>query len=385
MDIRLVWIEYKTILLFFLFIFVKCVCVACVQATQPHAATCWMCRHLPFSAIVHLRRANGGSVMRFACILISTNNVVCLYVCVRTDASVCSPLNLLHSKPFFNIRLKVCISSKSILVLISVWCCCWYILRCFNLLARHDTDSSSLSFTVDTSHSLYAMALSTWHIQYISSSLTIISFSIAILISLGTIGDVSAQIEAQPWYETLPAVAMDYKIHLDAGKEDCYYQYVQPGATLYVSFQVSRIYHCFCFGSCAFEFNSQLWRYTHTQTHTTASLRIWFSFDFLRINRLFAAVMVWPDSRYVIQMVKLWNRINGNRLPNTRNKHPPVATMPSVWTINSLVLLANWWTFTSPSSNTRNGPNMPKKSKGFNWIYRISRWAPLRHGGWSAI
>lgn len=82
------------------------------------------------------------------------------------------------------------------------------------------------------------MAYSTWHIQS-SSSLTIISFLLAILISLETIGDVSAQIEAQPWYESLPAVAMDYKIHLDAGKEDCYYQYVQPGATLYVSFQVS--------------------------------------------------------------------------------------------------------------------------------------------------
>lgn len=86
---------------------------------------------------------------------------------------------------------------------------------------------------------MFAMAHSTWHIQYISSSLTIISFTALIWISLGTIGTVSAQIEAQPWYESLPAVAMDYKIHLDAGKEDCYYQYVQPGATLYVSFQVS--------------------------------------------------------------------------------------------------------------------------------------------------
>uniref|UniRef100_A0A6M2DVH5 Putative membrane trafficking protein emp24/gp25l/p24 family n=1 Tax=Xenopsylla cheopis TaxID=163159 RepID=A0A6M2DVH5_XENCH len=49
-------------------------------------------------------------------------------------------------------------------------------------------------------------------------------------------------IESQtvPWYENLPAVAMDYKVHIDAGKEDCYYQYVQPGATFYVSFQVLR-------------------------------------------------------------------------------------------------------------------------------------------------
>lgn len=43
----------------------------------------------------------------------------------------------------------------------------------------------------------------------------------------------------KPWYESLPAVAMDYKVHIDAGKEDCYYQYVQPGATFYVAFSVS--------------------------------------------------------------------------------------------------------------------------------------------------
>ncbi|CAL1685024.1 unnamed protein product [Lasius platythorax] len=41
-------------------------------------------------------------------------------------------------------------------------------------------------------------------------------------------------------YENLPAVAMDYKVHIDAGKEDCYSQYVNPGATFYVSFQVLR-------------------------------------------------------------------------------------------------------------------------------------------------
>jgi len=33
---------------------------------------------------------------------------------------------------------------------------------------------------------------------------------------------------------------MDYKVHVDAGKEDCYFQYVHPGATLYVAFQVLR-------------------------------------------------------------------------------------------------------------------------------------------------
>lgn len=35
-------------------------------------------------------------------------------------------------------------------------------------------------------------------------------------------------------------IILDYKVHIDAGKEDCYYQFVQPGATFYVSFQVIR-------------------------------------------------------------------------------------------------------------------------------------------------
>lgn len=39
-------------------------------------------------------------------------------------------------------------------------------------------------------------------------------------------------------FEALPAVTMDYKVKIDAGKEDCYYQFVSPGATFYVSFQV---------------------------------------------------------------------------------------------------------------------------------------------------
>lgn len=43
-----------------------------------------------------------------------------------------------------------------------------------------------------------------------------------------------------PWYENLPAVAMDYKVHIDPGKEDCYFQYVNVGATFYVSFQVGK-------------------------------------------------------------------------------------------------------------------------------------------------
>lgn len=31
---------------------------------------------------------------------------------------------------------------------------------------------------------------------------------------------------------------MEYKIHVDAGKEDCYWQYVHPKATIYVNMQV---------------------------------------------------------------------------------------------------------------------------------------------------
>jgi len=40
------------------------------------------------------------------------------------------------------------------------------------------------------------------------------------------------------WVDTAPGIAMEYKVHVDAGKEDCYWQYVHPGATLYVSYQV---------------------------------------------------------------------------------------------------------------------------------------------------
>ena len=54
-----------------------------------------------------------------------------------------------------------------------------------------------------------------------------------------TLSTISAQVTTIPWYENLPAVAMDYKVHIDPGKEDCYFQYVNPGATFYVSFQVS--------------------------------------------------------------------------------------------------------------------------------------------------
>lgn len=83
------------------------------------------------------------------------------------------------------------------------------------------------------------MALGTWHFQNISFSSAIHwTLAVYLLLLAGQIHNANGQIEKQPWYDALPAVAMDYKIHLPAGKEDCYYQYVQPGATLYVSFQV---------------------------------------------------------------------------------------------------------------------------------------------------
>ncbi|XP_015514416.1 transmembrane emp24 domain-containing protein 5 [Neodiprion pinetum] len=64
-------------------------------------------------------------------------------------------------------------------------------------------------------------------------------FALDILI-FGALFAVAQAETTQPWYETLPAVAMDYKVHIDPGKEDCYFQYVNPGATFYVSFQVLR-------------------------------------------------------------------------------------------------------------------------------------------------
>ncbi|XP_037040424.1 transmembrane emp24 domain-containing protein 6 [Bradysia coprophila] len=75
------------------------------------------------------------------------------------------------------------------------------------------------------------MANSTWHVYG-----TIFVYLFMCFVCQNVI----TQSDSRPWYESLPAVAMDYKVHIDAGKEDCYYQYVQPGATFYVSFQVIR-------------------------------------------------------------------------------------------------------------------------------------------------
>ncbi|XP_076671311.1 transmembrane emp24 domain-containing protein A [Andrena cerasifolii] len=41
-------------------------------------------------------------------------------------------------------------------------------------------------------------------------------------------------------YEAVPAIVLNYKVHIDAGKEDCYFQYGSVGAEFYVYFQVVR-------------------------------------------------------------------------------------------------------------------------------------------------
>jgi len=43
-----------------------------------------------------------------------------------------------------------------------------------------------------------------------------------------------------PAFNDKLGVAYDYKIHADAGKEDCFFQFVQSHASLYVAFQVMR-------------------------------------------------------------------------------------------------------------------------------------------------
>ena len=77
----------------------------------------------------------------------------------------------------------------------------------------------------------------TWHTKSLISA-----FSVIFLLAYLT-NEINAQDIAKPWYENLPAVAMDYKVHIDAGKEDCYFQYVQAGATFYVSFSVKSVMH----------------------------------------------------------------------------------------------------------------------------------------------
>lgn len=41
-------------------------------------------------------------------------------------------------------------------------------------------------------------------------------------------------------------VAFEFKVHVDPGKEDCFYQHVQPQSSLYVAFQVSALASSLC-------------------------------------------------------------------------------------------------------------------------------------------
>ena len=52
--------------------------------------------------------------------------------------------------------------------------------------------------------------------------------------------DLSGTQPIDPEFDIMaPGLAMDYRIWVEAGKEECFYQYVQPGAQFYVSFHVS--------------------------------------------------------------------------------------------------------------------------------------------------
>lgn len=73
---------------------------------------------------------------------------------------------------------------------------------------------------------------------FLATSATLIGEFLLFVLLFLNINYVFSTEPTVPWYENLPAVAMDYKVHIDPGKEDCYFQYVNPGATFYVSFQV---------------------------------------------------------------------------------------------------------------------------------------------------
>lgn len=96
------------------------------------------------------------------------------------------------------------------------------------------------------------MSFLTWH-----TSLLLSAFILICCLTFTTSNDETTQEIHKPWYENLPAVAMDYKVHIDAGKEDCYYQYVQAGATFYVSFSVST--ECSCLAE-----TSNIWKCSST-------------------------------------------------------------------------------------------------------------------------
>ncbi len=74
------------------------------------------------------------------------------------------------------------------------------------------------------------MAHSTWHVDG--------SIFVYLCLCFVLFKTVNTQDGERPYLEKRPLVSMDFNIQIDAGTEDCYYQYVQPDASFYVSYQV---------------------------------------------------------------------------------------------------------------------------------------------------
>ena len=71
----------------------------------------------------------------------------------------------------------------------------------------------------------------------LSSTATVVALLLS-MVSVSAVIEGDSALDGANWLDGAPGVAMEYKVHVDAGKEDCYYQYVHEGATLYVSQQV---------------------------------------------------------------------------------------------------------------------------------------------------
>lgn len=71
-----------------------------------------------------------------------------------------------------------------------------------------------------------------------STAVIIVALNLLAMLSVSAVIEGDSELDGANWLDGAPGVAMEYKVHVDAGKEDCYYQYVHEGATLYVSQQV---------------------------------------------------------------------------------------------------------------------------------------------------
>ena len=71
-----------------------------------------------------------------------------------------------------------------------------------------------------------------------STAVIIVALNLLAMFSVSAVIEGDSDLDGANWLDGAPGVAMEYKVHVDAGKEDCYYQYVHEGATLYVSQQV---------------------------------------------------------------------------------------------------------------------------------------------------